>query len=125
MIQGQTYRHLRLISLLGVKQICIGVDRMDCDTAGYEQARYDEVANEKDLVEKNTPVMPISGWMRDNLLKNSANMGRWKGCDVEVGSEKIRVGTIDDVLDKMCHVPEHPMSAPMRMPIAGIYKIKV
>ena len=41
-IQGQTYQHPRLISLLGVKQICIGVDRMDCDTAGYEQARYDE-----------------------------------------------------------------------------------
>ena len=41
-IQGQTRQHPRLISLLGVKQICIGVDRMDCDTAGYEQARYDE-----------------------------------------------------------------------------------
>ena len=46
---------------------------MDCDTAGYEQTRYDEVANEKksmlvkvgwekDFVEK-TSVMPISGWM--------------------------------------------------------------
>jgi elongation factor 1-alpha len=50
---------------------------MDCDTAGYKQARYDEVANEmksmlvkvgwkKDFVEKNTPVMPISGWMGDS-----------------------------------------------------------
>ena len=29
-----------------------------------------------------------------------------------------------DVLDKMCRVPERPVSAPMRMPISGIYKIK-
>merc|ERR1719355_44779 len=29
-----------------------------------------------------------------------------------------------DVLDKMCRVPERPISAPMRMPISGIYKIK-
>ena len=37
--------------------------------------------------------MPISGWARDNLLKTSANMGQWKGCDVKVGSETIRLGT--------------------------------
>ena len=43
---------------------------------------------------------------------------------MEVGSETIRVDTIDDVLDKMCRVPERPMSTPMRMPISGIYKIK-
>ena len=134
-IQGQTRQHSRLINLLGVKQICIGVNKMDCDTAGYKQARYDEIGNEmksmlvkvgwkKDFVEKSTPVMPISGWMGDNLLKKSDNMGWWKGQDVEVGSETIHVDTVYDVLDKMCRVPERPVSAPMRMPISGIYKIK-
>eukprot|EP00913_Durusdinium_trenchii_P006505 g6113.t1 len=134
-IQGQTRQHSRLINLLGVKQICIGVNKMDCDTAGYKQARYDEIANEmksmlvkvgwkKDFIEKSTPVMPISGWMGDNLLKKSENMGWWKGQDVEVGSEMIHVDTVYDVLDKMCRVPERPISAPMRMPISGIYKIK-
>ena len=134
-IQGQTRQHSRLINLLGVKQICIGVNKMDCDTAGYKQARYDEVANEmksmlvkvgwkKDFIEKSTPVMPISGWMGDNLLKKSENMGWWKGQDVEIGSETIHVDTVYDVLDKMCRVPERPVSAPMRMPISGIYKIK-
>ena len=38
-IQGQTRHHSRLINLLGVKLICIGVNKMDCDTAGYKQAR--------------------------------------------------------------------------------------
>ena len=32
--------------------------------------------------------------------------------------------TLYDVLDKLCKVPERPVSAPMRMPISGIYKIK-
>ena len=62
--------------------------------------------------------------MGDNLLKKSENMGWWKGLDVEVGSEVVHVDTIYDVLDKMCRVPERPVSAPMRMPISGIYKIK-
>ena len=52
----------------------------------YQQARFDVVANKmkcmlikvgwkKDFVEKNTPAMPISGWMGVNLLKKSVNMG--------------------------------------------------
>ena len=34
------------LNFLGVEQICIGVNNMDSDTAGYKQAQYDEVANE-------------------------------------------------------------------------------
>merc|ERR1712042_202827 len=58
----------------------------------------DEIANEmksmlvkvgwkKDFIEKNTPVMPISGWMGDNLLKKSDNMAWGKGQDIEGGKE--------------------------------------
>merc|ERR1712093_758205 len=84
-IQGQTRQHSRLINLLGVKQLIVGVNKMDCDTAGYKQSRFDEIANEmksmlmkvgwkKDFIEKNTPVLPISGWMGDNLIKPSEKM---------------------------------------------------
>jgi len=135
-IQGQTRQHSRLINLLGVKQIYIGVNKMDCDVAGYKKDRYDEIANEmknmlqkvgwkKDFIEKNVPFMPISGWMGDNLLKKSDKMTWWSGLDVLVGeSEKIHVETVYDVLDKVCRIPERPKNAPMRMPISGIYKIK-
>ena len=89
-IQGMIRRHSRLINLLGVKQICIGVNKMDCDTAGYKQERYDEISNEmrsmlikvgwkKDFVAKKTTVFPISLWMSDNLLKKSEDMAWWKG----------------------------------------------
>merc|ERR1711869_50973 len=134
-IQGQTRQHARLINLLGVKQIAIGVNKMDCDTAGYKKERYDEISNEmlsvlvkvgwkKDFIEKSAPRLPISGWMGDNLLKKSDNMGWWSGVDVLCGKETIHVDTLYDYLDKVARVPERPTSAPMRMPISGIYKIK-
>ena len=44
-----------------------------------------KVGRKKDVVEKNTPILPISGWMGDNLLKKSENMTWWKGMDVECG----------------------------------------
>merc|ERR1712158_134395 len=52
------------------------------------------------------------------------NMGWWKGQNVEYGKETLHMDTLYDVLDKLCRVPERPISAPMRMPISGIYKIK-
>merc|ERR1712194_30951 len=134
-VQGQTRQHSRLINLLGVKQIIIGVNKMDCDTAGYKQTRFDEIANEmrnmlvkvgwkKDFVEGGVPYMPISGWMGDNLLKKSTNMTWWNGCDVILGSEKIHVETLLNCFNDMCRVPPRPIDAPMRLPISGIYKIK-
>jgi elongation factor 1-alpha len=83
-----------------------------------------KVGWKKDFIEKNTPFLPISGWMGDNLLKKSENMGWWKGADIKVGSETIHVDTLYDCLNNMCRVPERPTDAPMRLPISGIYKIK-
>merc|ERR1711976_239503 len=68
-IQGQTRQHARLINLLGVKQLVIGVNKMDCDVAQYKEARYNEIRDEmksmlvkvgwpKGFVEKKTPIMP-------------------------------------------------------------------
>ena len=45
-IQGQIRQHSRLIQLPGVKQIGIHANEMDCDMAGYQQARYDGIAND-------------------------------------------------------------------------------
>merc|ERR1712115_549586 len=121
----QTRQHSRLINLLGVKQIAIGCNKMDCDTAGYKKSRYEEVSNEmksmlvkvgwkKDMVEKQIPFLPISGWMGDNLLKaedsaGKLNMPWWSGVEVEAGGEKIMVKVLYDFLDKVCRVPERPV----------------
>jgi len=134
-VQGQTRQHARLLNLLGVKQLIIGVNKMDCDTAGYKEARYEEIRNEmknmlvkvgwkKDFVEKSVPVMPISGWMGDNLIKKSEKMAWWKGMDVAIGKETVHVDTLLNCLNDMARQPDRKVDAPMRLPISGIYKIK-
>merc|ERR1712217_1015658 len=108
-------------NLLGVKQIIIGINKMDCDIAGYKESRYDEIANQmknmlakvgwkKDFLEKNVTFMAISGWCGDNLVKKTTNMAWWKGQNVE---------TVYDCLDKMCRAPPRPTEASMRLPISG------
>jgi len=139
-IQGQTRQHARLINLLGVKQLIVGVNKMDCDVAGYKKDRYDEISAEmvnmlqkvgwkKEFVLQSTPVLPISGWIGDNLLKKSTNMGWWKGNDIVVqdqkkGEEKLHIDTLHDALDLMARPPVRPVEAAMRLPVSGIYKIK-
>mmetsp|Transcript_34398 Transcript_34398/g.75222 ORF Transcript_34398/g.75222 Transcript_34398/m.75222 type:complete len:470 (-) Transcript_34398:318-1727(-) len=134
-VQGQTRQHARLLNLLGVKQLLCGVNKMDCDVAKYTKDRYEEIANEmksmlgkvgwkKDFIEKSTPVLPISGWMGDNLITKSTNMAWWTGVDVLKGKEKIHVHTLLDCLNDFVDKPERKVDAPMRLPISGIYKIK-
>merc|ERR1712087_656582 len=135
-VQGQTRQHARLINLLGVKQLIIGCNKMDTDTAGpYAKSRYDEVGGEmknmllkvgwkKDMVATEVPVLPLSGWMGDNLNKKSENMTWWTGQDIKVNKKDLHIDTLYDCLDKMCSPPGRNETAPMRMPVSGIYKIK-
>ena len=135
-VQGQTRQHARLINLLGVKQIIVGVNKMDCDVAKYTKDRYDEIANEmksmlvrvglkKDFVASSIPVLPISGWMGDNLITKSDKMDWWKGADVKkTDGSTIHVHTLLDALNDFVEKPERKVDAPMRLPLSGIYKIK-
>jgi len=135
-VQGQTRQHARLINLLGVKQLVVGVNKMDSDPAGpYAQSRFDEIKAEmflmltrvgwkKDFVEKSVPGLPISGWMGDNLLEKSKNMDWWKGVDVNVNKKDFHIEKLVDALNDMCEPPQRVTDAPMRMPLSGIYKIK-
>jgi elongation factor 1-alpha len=137
-VQGQTRQHARLINLLGVKQLVVGVNKMDCATAGYKQARYEEIRNEmksmlvkvgwkKDYVEQCVPVLPISGWMGDNLIAKTSNMSWWNGVDVidyNMKGNKFHIDKLIDVLNDMVDKPERKPDAPMRLPISGVYKIK-
>merc|ERR1712146_523095 len=137
-VQGQSRQHARLINLLGVKQLIIGVNKMDTDTAGpYAKARYDEVGGEmknmlikvgwkKDFVEKSLPVLPLSGWVGDNLLTKSTNMPWWEGNKIVDPNDKSehQINCLLDFLNGFCKPPGRNETAPMRMPVSGIYKIK-
>jgi len=134
-VQGQTRQHARLINLLGVKQLIVGINKMDCDTAKYSQDRYKEIKDEmasmlvkvgwkKEFVKNCVPFMPISGWMGDNLLTQSAKMAWWKGVTVKSQKQPVECVTLLDCLEKMVKVPKRPLKKPLRMPVSGVYKIK-
>merc|ERR1712216_1059878 len=100
-IQGQTRQHSRLINML------------------------QKVGWKKEFILQSTPILPISGWMGDNLLKKSTNMAWWNGQDIVVqdqkkGTEKLHIDTVQDALNDMAR----PTEAAMRLPVSGIYKIK-
>jgi len=136
-VQGQTRQHARLINLLGVKQLVCCVNKMDAEpAAGYKKDRYDEISSEmklmlvkvgwpKQFVEKRVPIIPISGWMGDNLLEKSTNMGWWDGQNVKISKEKgCKVTTLKDALDNFVQPAKRDPEKPMRLPLSGVYKIK-
>jgi len=135
-IQGQTRAHARLLNLLGVKQLIVGVNKMDSDIAGYREERFEEVSVEvrhmmtkvgwkEEVVKDTVPIIPISGWKGDNLIAPSCKMPWWKGVDVKNTEGKlVHVNTLLDALNDFCGVPERKTQAALRVPISGIYKIK-
>jgi len=136
-VQGQTRQHALLINLLGCKQLIVGVNKMDCDVAKYGVERFTEISNEmksmlakvgwkKDFIKKNLPILPLSGFQGDNLIKKSTNMDWWKGQDVIIPSTKakLHVDTLLDCLDKFVVLPERISGAALRVPLSGVYKIK-
>merc|ERR1739848_981803 len=113
-VQGQTRQHALLLKLLGIKQLIVCVNKMDEKQAGWT----------KDEVQKQIPVIPISGWKGDNLLNKSEAMGWWKGVDVKVGDKTVHVHTLHDALNDMVAIPKRPVDAPFRMPVSQNLKIK-
>merc|ERR1712146_677552 len=115
---------------------------MDAAIGGaYSQDRYKEIKDEmcnmlakvgwkKDFIAKALPVLPISGWMGDNLLTKSTNMTWWDGMEVTQhlgvkGKEnKMKVETLKDCLNDLVDLPDRKLDAAMRVPISGVYKIK-
>jgi len=135
-VQGQTRQHALLINLLGVKQIIVGVNKMDSDMAKYGEPRYKEIKEEmastlikvgwpKPFVDSSVPFIPISGWLGDNLITPSTNMPWYTGSEVTLpNKKKIVIKTLKQALEEMVAIPERSSSAIMRTPISGIYKIK-
>merc|ERR1712185_424834 len=138
-VQGQTRQHARLINLLGVKQIVIGVNKMDCDVAKYSEERYKEIKDEmvnmllkvgwnKAVVNKRTPFIPISGFQGDNLKEESKNMPWWKGMEVvridnDGKKSKLLIKTLLDCFEKMVVPPARKAELAVRMPVSGVFKI--
>jgi len=148
-VQGQTRQHARLLNLLGVKQLVVGVNKMDCDVAKYGKERFTEIKETMELMLKNVgwknwiecdaiPILPLSGWCGDNLTKPSENMKWWEGVEIKIFKKQkvskkimakkkyttLKVHTLLDCLEKMVKKPAREDDKPTRMPVSGVYKIK-
>jgi elongation factor 1-alpha len=127
-IQGQTRQHSRLINLLGIKQVIVGINKMDAK--GYSEERYNEIKAEVTLMikaagynPKNVPFIPMSGFNGENLCEPSTNMPWFGGWSAKVGDEKVTGITLLDALNNFVVAPVRATGGPVRMPVSGIFKI--
>ncbi|CAH2012094.1 unnamed protein product [Acanthoscelides obtectus] len=115
---GQTREHALLAFTLGVKQLIVGVNKMDSTEPPYSEARFEEIKKEvSSYIKKigyakfNTvPFVPISGWHGDNMLEPSDKMPWFKG--------KTLIEALDAILP-----PSRPTEKPLRLPLQDVYKI--
>lgn len=133
---GQTREHALLAFTLGVKQLIIGVNKMDSTEPKYSEDRFNEIKKEVTSYIKKigynpdfVPFVPISGWHGDNMLEQSSNMTWFKGAKAkqfttEKKKEPKEVTSLCllDALDNI-QPPTRPTDRPLRLPLQDVYKI--
>ena len=111
----QTKEHVFLSKTLGINQIIVAINKMDA--VKYSEEKYNEA---KDKMTKlimsvgykpaNTPFIPISAFVGDNIKVASANTPWYKGPTL--------LAAID-----LFTMPEMPTDKPLRLPIQDVYTI--
>jgi len=115
--QGQTREHAFLLKTLGVNQLIVAVNKMDDPSVNWSQARFNEVKSGIERLLRlvgydvsKIPIIPVSAWTGDNLVKPSDKMPWYKGL------------TLFKALD-IFEVPPKPIDKPLRLPIQDVYSI--
>lgn len=111
-VREQSRRHGYLLSLLGLPQIVVAVNKMDL--VGYDQARFAEVARDigsylDSLGVAPKAIIPVSGREGDNVAARSAATAWYRGPTL--------VEAIDGFLP-----PPSATDQPLRFPIQDVYK---
>ncbi|CAL8297781.1 unnamed protein product [Merluccius merluccius] len=126
---GQTRDHVQLAYSLGVKQLIVGVNKMDSTEPPYSQARFEEITKELGNYIKKigynpaaVAFVPISGWHGDNMLEASSKMSWFKGWKVERKDGNANGITLLEALDAI-PPPSRPVDKPLRLPLQDVYKI--
>ena len=112
---GQAREHAFLLKTLGVNQIIIAINKMD--DSNYSEDAFKKAKEKGEKLIKSVgfkvdavPIVPVSGWKGDNLVKKSDNLKWWTG--------KTLLETFDDFT-----LPEKPVGKPLRVPIQDVYTI--
>ncbi|XP_042354303.1 elongation factor 1-alpha 1-like [Plectropomus leopardus] len=125
--EGQTREHALLAYTLGVKQLIVGVNKMD--SAGFKESRFDEVVKEVSSYIKKVgynpqavAYVPISGFHGDNMLEASDRMPWFKGWNITRKEGNASGKTLFQALDAILP-PKRPTDKPLRLPLQDVYKI--
>ena len=113
-VREQTKRHAYILSMLGLDQVIVVINKMDL--VDYKEERFEEVKDEavKFLASINitpTYIMPISAKEGDYVAKKSDKMDWYSGM------------TVLEALDTF-NLKESPVNKPLRFPIQDVYKVK-
>merc|ERR1712108_37882 len=127
---GQTREHALLAFTLGVKQLIVGINKMDNTEPKYSKDRYEEIVKEvSNYVKKigynpkTVAFVPISGWHGDNMIEASTNMPWYKGWSKETKIGGKQAGkTLFEALDSIDE-PVRPSDKALRLPLQDVYKI--
>jgi bifunctional enzyme CysN/CysC len=111
-VQENSRRHGYMVSLLGVKQLAVVVNKMDL--VDWDRAVYDRIVHEYGAFLDQVGIrpasfIPVSGRGGDNIAQRSANLPWYQG------------PTVLDALDAFRSEPA-PVERPFRMPIQDVYK---
>lgn len=112
-VREQSRRHGYLLSLLGINQIVVAVNKMDL--VGYDQARFDEIEKEyraflTQIGVQPREFIPISARNGINVSKAAATEMPWYSGR-----------TILEALDCF-ELPPRPVDLPLRFPVQDVYR---
>ncbi|MDI3475975.1 MAG: elongation factor 1-alpha [Thermococcaceae archaeon] len=113
-VMPQTKEHAFLARTLGINHIIVAINKMDM--VNYDEKKFKQVAEQvKKLLMmlgyKDFPIIPISAWEGDNVVKKSDKMPWYNG------------PTLIEALDQIPEPPK-PVDKPLRIPIQDVYSIK-
>ena len=115
--EGQTREHALLAYTMGIKQVIVGVNKMDATTPPYDKERFEDISKEVidylkkiGFQQKNVTIVPYSGFVGDNLVTKSEKLSWFKG------------PTLLEALD-LIDPPNRPVDKPLRLPLQDVYKI--
>ncbi|KAI9144006.1 P-loop containing nucleoside triphosphate hydrolase protein [Paraphysoderma sedebokerense] len=113
---GQTKEHALLIRSLGVKEVCVAINKLDM--MNWSEARYEEIVSkliaflvQAGFKKDKLYFVPTSGLTGENLMKcTETDLKQWyKG------------KTLYDTIDNF-EVPQRPVDKPFRLSIVDFYK---
>ena len=114
-VQPQTTEHLWLLRTMGVKNLCVAVNKMDA--VEYKEETYKKVKEDVGKLLQGVGIKPeqtnfiaCSGLKGENIFKKSDKMPWYKG------------PTILEQMDIFPN-PDSPKDLPMRMPCQDVYEI--